>query len=389
MKSAANLLGVLLCFFWIGLAQAAPSESDRHWAAPIRAGGDAPPESLTPQSCGTCHADKLAAWSSSRHAHAFSPGLLGQLLDFASCTEVTACLKCHAPLAEQQMPWSSSSCVNPARPWQQKKQTWLVEAGVICAGCHQREGVVIGPVAQKETKNNNPHARSRQVEGLSQSAFCGFCHQFSEDLAVNGKPIQNTLAEWQASPFPARGMTCQKCHMPEGRHSFLGIHDPETVANGLTVQVESDAAGALYKVGSTAIGHAFPTYMIPRVTLQGMLFDAKGREIKEQRRQFILERRMEYVGDLLQEQVDTRLLPGKEVQIRVAWHSDGREGVRIQFRLIVEPDYHYQTHVFNRLLENPQSDLARDFIRRAMQQAGESRYTLFEKTVMRDNSLVN
>ena len=61
------------------LCQAAQN-TDRagFWDTPVPRQKPAPP---APETCGACHHDKYSEWSGSRHAHAFSPGLLGQIYD--------------------------------------------------------------------------------------------------------------------------------------------------------------------------------------------------------------------------------------------------------------------------------------------------------------------
>src|ERR1700724_4674994 len=58
-----------------------------YWRQPLAAQGEAPAQwtpverSLEPADCGSCHAEVLAQWRSSRHAHALSPGLVAQILN--------------------------------------------------------------------------------------------------------------------------------------------------------------------------------------------------------------------------------------------------------------------------------------------------------------------
>src|SRR5690606_26833081 len=64
-----------------------------------------------------------------------------------------------------------------------------------------------------------------QSEFLATSEVCGQCHDITNPLIMGhradgtptGRPfvIERTFSEWQASAFPARGETCQSCHMPE------------------------------------------------------------------------------------------------------------------------------------------------------------------------------
>ncbi len=81
---------------------------------------------------------------------------------------------------------------------------------------------------------------------------------------MNGKLIENTYEEWKASPQAARGLTCQRCHMPGRRHLWRGIHDPETVRTGVNtgvsgISVAGGMLGARLSLTNTATGHFFPT----------------------------------------------------------------------------------------------------------------------------------
>ena len=75
------------------------------------------------------------------------------------------------------------------------------------------------------------------------SEFCQSCHQFAPDgLALNGKLLENTYAEWKASRFAREGVQCQDCHMPDRRHLWRGIHDPAMVRSGLTIVARDGAS---------------------------------------------------------------------------------------------------------------------------------------------------
>ncbi len=89
-------------------AQMLPSlDATGYWPQSLEPQGAAPPhwsaieKALAPEACGQCHADQLAQWQTSRHAHAMSPGVLGQLITLDP-SESAECMQCHAPLAEQR-----------------------------------------------------------------------------------------------------------------------------------------------------------------------------------------------------------------------------------------------------------------------------------------------
>ena len=117
----------------------------RHWARPLAAQGKPPAAfsaleaSLDPTACGTCHRAQLDDWRSSRHSRAMGPGVSGQLVDMdaAAVDEHQNCLRCHAPLAEQE--------ASLAKAITTRSKAGLHEQGLVCAGCHVRANVRHGP----------------------------------------------------------------------------------------------------------------------------------------------------------------------------------------------------------------------------------------------------
>src|SRR5262249_57279904 len=105
-----------------------------------------------------------------------------------------------------------------------------------------------------------------------------------EGQAREGNLRETACAEWKASRFAAAGVQCQDCHMPDRRHLWRGIHDPDMVRGGLTISVVEDArpAGVLRArlvVENSGVGHRFPTYVTPLVVLRAGLVDAAGRPV--------------------------------------------------------------------------------------------------------------
>ena len=102
-------------------------------------------------------------------------------------------------------------------------------------------------VPSGQASSRRPMAAYSARHSSSRAEFCSSCHQFDAALAVNGKPLENTVAEWQASPQASQGVTCQTCHMPDRQHLWRGIHDPAMVASGLTTHITADAAGVRFE----------------------------------------------------------------------------------------------------------------------------------------------
>jgi hypothetical protein len=325
----------------------------RHWRAPLAPQG-APPggytaveASLAPEACGSCHPAQLADWRTSLHAQSMGPGVAGQLVEMfkSAPDEALGCLGCHAPLAEQ------------------RTDAALQTRGLVCAGCHVRAHERFGPprrdgsVANSGPRETLPHGGATRTRAFLASEFCRSCHQFtSNGFALNGKLLENTYAEWKASRFARDGVQCQDCHMPERRHLWRGIHDPDTVRGGLTITAHSatprvrvgDTVSATLDVQSTHVGHAFPTYVTPRVVLRGELVDEAGRVVPGSVRERVIAR--EVALDLSRELRDSRLAPGARVRLAYRVRAP-QAGLRVRFSVIVEPDAFY-TAFFETLLAN-------------------------------------
>jgi hypothetical protein len=186
------------------------------------------------------------------------------------------------------------------------------------------------------------HGGATRTRAFLRSQFCRDCHQFQPDgFALNGKLLQNTYAEWQASPFAQAGVQCQDCHMPDRRHTWRGIHDQAMVRSGLTIHLQRESAAgeiaATLRVRNTGVGHAFPTYVTPLVVLRGELLDGGGRVVAGSREEYVIGRQVEL--DLSRELSDTRLLPGAEARLR--YRRPRHAGARARFSVLVFPDAFY------------------------------------------------
>jgi len=354
-----------------------------HWALPIPSQGDPPSGwsavegSLAPRDCGACHPVQLEQWQTSLHAGAWSPGFAGQLVEgaLAQPAEVRQCQTCHAPLSEQ-MPSDAEGRANP------DYDPALREQGIVCAACHVRAHRRFGPPRRPglpPPAADLPHGGFEARPEFRESRFCAECHQFFGDPGVNGKPIQNTWAEWRASPAAAQGRTCQSCHMPDRAHLWRGIHDADMVRDAVEVELgppvtEGAELRAELALHSRKVGHAFPTYVTPRVFLAIWQEDAAGREIAGTRREHVVGREIDFAR--WEEVFDTRLPPGGS---RVLAYAESRrpEAVALVGQVRVEPDFHYRD-VFASLLETYETPAARARIEEAHRRTLESGYVLRE-----------
>src|SRR2546422_6111375 len=134
--------------------------------------------------------------------------------------------------------------------------------------------------------------------------------------------------------------------MPERRHLWRGIHDADMVRSGLTITAAAgaaryrsgDVAVVTLRVTSTRVGHAFPTYVTPRVVLSAELVDRGGQVMAGSRQEKIVGR--EVALDLSHEAFDTRLRPGQSVTLAYRVKVPG-PGLRARLAVVVEPDAFY------------------------------------------------
>jgi hypothetical protein len=367
----------------------------RHWRQPIPAQGAAPARfstleaSLEPASCGTCHPVQYGDWRQSTHAVSSGPGVAGQLVEMwrADPGSASGCYACHAPLAEQR-PFIRSPAGFEENP---SFLPALADKGVPCAACHVRGHQRFGPprrdgsLASRAPRATLPHNGLTRTPAFLRSEFCRSCHQFEPNgPALNGTLLQNTYNEWKASRFARTGVQCQDCHMPDRRHQWRGIHDADMVRSGLTITAHVDAeryrpgdwASLSLRVTSTRIGHAFPTYVTPRVVVRIELIDREGQPVSGSRTEKIIAR--EVALDLSREYSDTRLPPGGRVTLAYRPRLEA-SGLRARFTVVVEPDAFYVR--FFEVLLRQGAGRGEAQIRDALDAARRSPFTVFEREI--------
>lgn len=342
---------------------------------------------LAPQACGTCHAAQFNDWKQSRHSQAMGPGIMGQLITMSpdAADEHQDCIRCHAPLKEQ-----ADSLVTALAPRQGKGlhppgevDPPLHEQGLVCAACHMRSYQRFGPPRKDGSKPEPgaqlPHGGWVSEAAFEDSRFCAACHQFTNDgYALNGKLLENTYEEWKASRYAREGKTCQSCHMPDRRHQWRGIHDPETVKSGITIErttarIESGTVAAALSIRNTGTGHFFPTYVTPKVVAQAYQEDVRGKALQGTLREYVIGRQVS--PDLSREIADTRIAPDQQVlfDYRAPLH---RSAAALAFRVRVEPDAFY-TGFYRDLLNNKQAGKGEQLIKQALQDSIAAVFTLY------------
>jgi hypothetical protein len=280
--------------------------------------------------------------------------------------EAQACLKCHAPLAEQ------------------KTDATLQAQGLSCAGCHVRGWKRHGPPALAPSLLAIPSYPLAQLALYERADFCMPCHQLPPRTAVEGRPLLDTYREWLEGPYMKRGIQCQHCHMPNREHSFLGIHDPETFRQGVALTTKASLTGGVVTVvadlANVGAGHYLPTNPTPAAWLQIQLLDAKGGDIAGAAASVRIGRDIYYDGKW-HEREDTRIPPGEKLAVARAWHG-GRvaEATHARIRVIVHPDDYYE-HLYEGRLAGKLVAERRALYEQALAKAKRNRYTALQRDV--------
>ncbi|MEH6814438.1 MAG: ammonia-forming cytochrome c nitrite reductase subunit c552 [Motiliproteus sp.] len=372
---------------------------DQHWQRPLPHQGTAPTEfsdleaSLSPQACGSCHVEQLQDWSQSLHSKAMGPGLMGQLVEMSphSRGDHQACIRCHAPLAEQAdllvdeisngytERESSSLAANPL------DTTDLHRQGLVCAACHVRNNQRFGPARKDGSKpaanQPLPHDGWSISAAFEDSKFCAACHQFQPDeFSLNGKLLENTYVEWQQSKYADQGISCQSCHMPDRKHQWRGIHDPETVRKGVTIAStlavdDGSQINAQLTMTNTGTGHRFPTYVTPQVVMMAYQETASGELIDGTQNYFVVARRVPL--NLSSEIFDTRLAPDETALLEYQM-SRQPAASNLVMKVYVEPDKFYEGF-YTSMLQSDQMGRGAPMLQQALNQARDSVFTIYEK----------
>jgi hypothetical protein len=173
--------------------------------------------------------------------------------------------------------------------------------------------------------------------------------------------------------------------MPDRRHLWRGIHDPETVQSGViidfTTKKSTYRAGetlqAALRIANSGVGHYFPTYVTPRVVVRFELLGKDGQPMPDTQKEAVIGR--EVPLDLSDELFDTRIRPGDTVTInysqKVLW-----AGLTLRATVTVEPDYFY-SKFFRAILDGGQVAKGRAHIQQALQRTQDSPFVIFKQEI--------
>jgi cytochrome c554/c'-like protein len=235
------------------------------------------------QQCAKCHQAIHVFWSESEHSRsATSKPFLAALAAAVGAAPDKdaarrACVWCHAPTALASGDYALEGPI--------------AREGVTCDFCHtvadvdlrkpghpfelQPGKVKRGPL--EYVKSPPFHDTAYSVLHKSSPLLCASCHEHQN---AHGVPVLSTYTEWMAGPYPARGQTCQECHMPLvaratvkqplqstqrriNLHWMQGGSAASRLQSGLDLKISSLDVGAAsadvqVTVTNSGVGHAAP-----------------------------------------------------------------------------------------------------------------------------------
>ncbi len=176
-------------------------------------------QSLSAESCKSCHSKQYAEWSLSKHKMSYTNALFQKNYEHEKHDR---CLKCHLPLEVQR---SSVGSISPK----------LHEEGVTCSSCHSVS----------------------QGKAINDSKMCSKCHQFNflnSEIAA-----QNTYKEWQKYASSGGTKRCQDCHMKNGSHDFKFSNPKILFEKALKISIVTRNGKKMIHLKNEGAGHNIPT----------------------------------------------------------------------------------------------------------------------------------
>jgi hypothetical protein len=243
-------------------------------------------ETLPPATeCAACHGQLTASWSESAHAHAatdrYYQALATLFMQERGVEAVRYCAGCHNPIGLMRGEIDVGARVEAGDEAQAYEARALgvslaispqAAEGVTCVVCHRAgemtaaTGATLAPISPGSSgplaalalrARPEGHRQAMAPEVLAEAALCGGCHNLA---TPDGLLLEPTYDEWLASPYPAEGITCQDCHMPEAAGATVDstVGGTATVHGGLpgapsSLAGMSDSAGLLKRAATLAL----------------------------------------------------------------------------------------------------------------------------------------
>ncbi|MDO9226064.1 MAG: hypothetical protein Q8M09_17590 [Pseudomonadota bacterium] len=271
--------------------------------------------------------------------------------------------------------------MRPVRPPPAYVPESLATSGLNCASCHVRGHQRFGPPARATAVKDAPHGGFTASAAFQDSRFCAHCHQFPEDgPSLAGKLREDTYQQWLASDYAGK-QSCQNCHMPERKHLWRGIHDPDMLRRGLAVdlkltRLEAGAYRAEVEARNQGAGHHLPTYMVPKIDLVLTLHQAGAAPVELAR---------DVIGwkadvTMQREEFDTRLAAGSARHYAHAFVAPGKPGWHVELSVEVAPREHYERMFQYSLVNVSMSRASSNLLKTAIAEAAATRYTALRLT---------
>lgn len=277
-------------------------------------------ETLSAEECAACHKAIFDEWSTTIHSKAWTDPYFQ--IDFEFDGNQQICKNCHTPLDRQQEnlvlgfrdkeKWDPILAPNP------DFDPDLQNEGVTCAGCHLREGKILGTIGtglaphpvEKIANGNQICVGCHVVEGDRWDTFYRVppCGTVAEMRHADGYVSNTEKAAYTIGPAgeivmgDTASLGCIDCHMPlaerpivkGGRvrsvrqHTWRGGHDPEMVKSGLAFSLqEKTLPGSVnrkfsFTLTNVGAAHFLPTGTPDRhLTVSLRVLDDEGEILKE------------------------------------------------------------------------------------------------------------
>ncbi len=269
--------------------------------------------SQSAKTCGQCHAEIYAEWTTTIHNKAWSDPYFQADWKFDGSQQI--CKNCHAPLQDQQehlvLGFHDDEKWNPIIEPNPHFDAALQHEGITCAACHFSEGKILGPYGDTPA----PHAIKKMANPNQVCIRCHIAQGDRWDMFLRFPPC-GTVAEVEAGQGrwlsrsgemkvkdPA-SLKCVECHMPAitralvpggplraaRQHLWRGGHDPDMVRKALDVQFTRQngdtSKKAIFVLQLTNVGaiHYVPTGIPDRhLTVALRLLGKDGEIIKEEK----------------------------------------------------------------------------------------------------------
>lgn len=258
---------------------------------------------LRAEECGACHEGEYRDWKTTLHAGAWTDPYYQ--VDWVFDGRQQLCNNCHIPLDRQQearvVGFRDPEKSDPVLAPNPEFDPVLKQEGVTCAGCHLREGRILGPRGSPDAphpveKFSDPNVlclRCHVVQGERWDTFYRLppCGTIAEIEAGQGR-LEGRSGEYLARD-PAE-LGCVQCHMPRAenapavrRHTWRGGHDPETVRSALTASFSDSFATGGGRIAELVLKNTGATHFLPtgtpdrHLTVNLRALDADGRVLRE------------------------------------------------------------------------------------------------------------